>query len=117
MADYTYKFPNGTEVGFRPPSYQDKREALKAYDQKEGYMPEELLAAMCILSINGKAFNEDWDVDYIGRYQDMSLKDQSLYVQMFLQMFQPDDQEKNRTIEEAKKLLAGSTSTPQKKGA
>jgi hypothetical protein len=115
MADYKYQLPDGIEVGFRPPTYEDRKEAVKAYDQKAGVMPEELLAASCIVSVNGKNFDSEWDTDYLSRFNGWSVKDQSLYVQLFLQMFTADDQEKSKVLDDAKKLLAGSTALPSKK--
>ncbi len=109
MSYYTYKLPSGIEVGFRPPSYQDRKEALKNFDPKSGVAPEELLAASCIQSVNGKNFDNDWDADYVARFDGWSVKDQSLYVTVFLQMFTADDAEKSKAIEDAKKLLAGNT--------
>jgi hypothetical protein len=116
MSDYSYTLPSGLVVGFRPPSYQDRKEALKNFDPKSGVAPEELLVASCIQSINNKSYDNEWDADYASRFDGMTVKDQTIFVTVFLQMFTADEAEKSKAVEDAKKLLAGNmTASPKAK--
>lgn len=116
---FTVELPSGASVSFRPPSFIDRRKAIRNFPgAKEcGYIPEDLLAAMCITQINGQPTPQEWEhVDPISFFEPWELKDQAYYLEVFMNMFYLDDKEKQTAQDIAKKLMGGSSQPPATTG-
>lgn len=107
--------PSGKQVTFRPPSFVDRRKSIRNFPgAKEcGYIPEDLLAAMCITNIDGNPIPAEWEMhDPIALFEGWDLKDQAFYLEVFMNMFSLDEKEKQSAQDLAKKLMGGSAQSP-----
>ena len=80
-------------VEFYEPTFHDRREVGKRYpgnDANVGYSFEELLFAHCLVSVDGKPFNEQAVVDPIQKIQFFSYDDVQFAIGVFLSMFTLD---------------------------
>jgi hypothetical protein len=113
---FNLNLPSGKAIVFRAPTFVDRRNILKEYNRNDGYLPEDLLAAKCIVQIDGTQVEDAWDVDVISLLDTWSLLDQAFYMEVFMNMFNLDDKAKTAAAEEAKKLMGASMNGTSKSG-
>lgn len=107
---FNLSLPSGKKVTFRAPTFVDRRLILKEYDRSEGYLPEDLLAAKCLTHVEGQPLADNWETDAITLVDGWDLRDQSYYLEVFMNMFSLDEKAKQAAQEAAKKLMGGGSS-------
>lgn len=114
---FELNLPSGKKVTFRAPSFMDRRLILREYDRTEGYLPEDLLAAKCLTHVDGQPIEDNWEVEPISLVDAWDLRDQSYYLEVFMNMFSLDEKAKTAAQEAAKKLMGGGASSGTAKPA
>lgn len=105
---YNCKLPSGIEVSVKPPSFQDRMEAVKEFrpvKDEVGYSVEELMAAKCIVSINGDVVNTDMLLDPVLLVAEWPNADVQYYIEWFMTLFFLDDKIRDKATSEAKKIM------------
>lgn len=94
------------EVQFRPLTYKNRRVILTQFRENQGYSFNELAAAVGLFSANGVEIPESVQgvdrLDYIDGSNHRLIQ---FYISVFMQMFTINDDELNRSVEEAKRLM------------
>lgn len=102
MSQFEFKLPSGHMVCFREPKNSDRQKVIDMIKPNEKQSVDELLAAFCLISVNGEPPREP-DPKYMMRA--WSIKDSQTYVSLFLEMFTIGEDELKDIKEAAKKLL------------
>lgn len=106
--------PSGKKIVFAVPTFRDRQVAMKRWRQQQneaGYMLEELLAALMLISIDGQEMQADYQYDVIEQISDWNMKDVSFYLEVFVVIAFTDDVTKLRAQNNAKALLEGKSPT------
>jgi len=107
---YTLGLPSGMEVQFRTPRNKDRKYVIENFiadNKNKGSSDIELLAAVCLETVNGAA---PGDPDPRRRMDQWDLKDMQFYQGVFLEMFTiSGEDELDKIKDTAKKLLEGGT--------
>lgn len=105
---YNCKLPSGIEVSVNPPSFQDRMEAVKEFrsvKDEVGYSVEELMAAKCIVSVNGDVVDTGMMLDPVLLVAEWPNADVQYYIEWFMTLFFLDDKIRDRATNEAKKIM------------
>ncbi len=100
--------PSGIKVSVKPPSFQDRMEAVKEFRQVKdevGYSVEELMAAKCVAAINGDVVDTGMLLDPVLLLAEWANADVQYYIEWFMTLFFLDDKIKDRATNEAKKIM------------
>ncbi len=92
-------------------TFMDRQRAVRLFksDKEQGFMLDELLAAMALVSIDGKDLTLDLLSDPIDHMSDWELPDVQYYLEVFMTINSLDDKARKAAEEQAKKLMgAGS---------
>jgi hypothetical protein len=106
--------PSGKKIVFAIPTFRDRQVAMKRFRQQQneaGFMLEELLAAMMLVSVNGKPMMADYEYDVIDQISDWAMRDLSFYLEVFVAIAFTDDVTKQRAQANAKALMEGKSQT------
>lgn len=106
--------PSGKKIVFAVPTFRDRQIAMKRWRQQQneaGYMLEELLAALMLVSVDGQDMQADYQHDVIDQISDWNMKDLSFYLEVFVAIAFTDDVTKQRAQANAKALLEGKSAT------
>ena len=79
--------PSGKEVQFRQITFRDRRMVTKNYDEKSGYLLEDLLAAYALEKEDGAPVRPDYQCpngEYVLRMDHWTNQDSSYYLMVFL---------------------------------
>ena len=107
---FSIELPSGKKITFKVPTYRDRQIAMKRWRQQQneaGYMLEELLAALMLISVDGAPMAPDYTIDVIEQISEWSMKDLSYYLEVFVAIAFTDDIAKQRAQANAKALLEG----------
>lgn len=102
--------PSGRKIVFAVPTFKDRQIAMKRWRQQQneaGYMLEELLAALMLVSIDGVPMQKDYEYDVIDQISDWPMRDLSYYLEVFVSIAFTDDVTKQRAQANAKALMEG----------
>jgi hypothetical protein len=112
MYDITLE-PTGRPVRFRAPSYADRRQAAKMYEGRgTGYSMEELLAAYCLVQVDGQVVQEVWAADPVTRMDNWSLSEVMFYMEVFTSIGLIDEKGRQSALDLAKRLMGAGGPTP-----
>lgn len=116
---FTFQLPSGNTVVMRMLTFRDRQYAVRSFksDKEQGYMLDELLAAMAIVSINGRDVSTDLLAasDPISYMDDWSLPDVQYYLECFMSINSIDEKMRKAAEEQAKKLMGGTPAPAGKK--
>lgn len=99
--------PSGKRVSFRQITFRDRRMVTKNYDEKCGYLLEDLLAAYALEKEDGAPVLADYQCpngEYVLRMDHWTNQDSSYYLMVFLDTVLLDDTLRDQARETAKKL-------------
>ena len=108
LRTFEYDLPSGNKVSFREPFSRDRQAVLGKLKETDRQSVEEVLAAFCLVTMNGNGFAEP-DPRY--RTKDWTIKDQQAYTRLFLEMFTIGEGDVTEIRDVAKKLLSGDSDT------
>lgn len=88
-------------------TFMDRQRAVRLFksDKEQGFMLDELLAAMALVSIDGKDLTLDLLSDPIDHMSDWELPDVQYYLEVFMTINSLDDKARKAAEEQAKKLM------------
>ena len=102
--------PSGKKFVFAVPTFRDRQVAMKRFRQQQneaGFMLEELLAALMLISVDGREMQKDYEYDVIDQISDWAMRDLSYYLEVFVAIAFTDDVTKQRAQANAKALMEG----------
>jgi hypothetical protein len=104
---FTCELPSGNTVVMKSLTFRDRQSAVRTMKaaKDEGYLLEELMASMAIISINGHEFPQDLISDPISRFDTWSLPDTQYYLEFFMTLNSIDEKTRKNAEEQAKKCL------------
>lgn len=107
MFDFT--LPSGRQIVMKLLNFRERQEAVRIFKsgKEEGYLLDELLAAMALVSVDGKDFSSDLISDPITRMDEWELKDVQHFLELFMALNSLDDKGRKAAEEQAKKALGG----------
>jgi hypothetical protein len=108
---FSINLPSGKQVVMKMLTFMDRQRAVRLFksDKEQGFMLDELLAAMALISIDGKDLTLDLLSDPIDHMSDWELPDVQYYLEVFMTINSLDDKARKAAEEQAKKLMgAGS---------
>ncbi|MBD2201564.1 hypothetical protein H6G33_09415 [Calothrix sp. FACHB-1219] len=111
---YNIKLPSGKDISFRAPSFKDRRDILREFDKTAGYLAEDLLAVKCLTHVDNIAVEQYWEAEPITIFDSWDLRDQSFYMEVFMNMFSLDEKARKAAEDQAKKLMGVTGDTTQK---
>lgn len=111
---FSITLPSGKKIVFAVPTFRDRQVAMKRLRQQQndvGYMLEELLAALMLVSVDGQPMQKDYQMDVIEQISDWAMKDLSYYLEVFVAIAFTDEVTKQRAQANAKALMEGKSVT------
>jgi len=111
---FTCVLPSGNTVVMKSLTFRDRQQAVRIMKtaKDEGYLLEELMAAMAIISINGQDLPQDLVADPVTRMDNWSLPDAQYYLEFFMSISSIDEKTRKGAEEQAKKLMGGAGAPP-----
>jgi len=105
---FSCKLPSGIDISVNPPSFQDRMEAVKEFrsvKDEVGYTVEELMAAKCIVAVNGNVVDTRMMLDPVLLVAEWPNADVQYYIEWFMTLFFLDDKIRDKATNEAKKIM------------
>jgi hypothetical protein len=103
VPNYAFTLPSGNKIEFREPRNRDRQKVLSILKPEDNVSVDEVLAAECLVSINGVAMEKEPDPRR--RMSIWTIKDSQAFVYLFLQMFTVGEDDRKALEGNARKLL------------
>lgn len=113
---FPISLPSGKQVVMKMLTFMDRQRAVRLFksDKEQGFMLDELLAAMALVSVDGRDLGADLLSDPIDHMSDWDLPDVQYYLEVFMTINSLDDKARKSAEEQAKKLMGAGSQKPPK---